>query len=402
MATIKIKFRASLATGSQGSIFYQVIHHRVVRQKKTNFRLYDYEWDSCLSEVVFSTPDEDRRRYLMDINEKIRIDVKRLQQIISSLEHSGCNYTADDVIAGFVSDGPENSFFAFMEKVIEHLKTLGRIRTSETYAAALSSFKRFRQYMDVSLDELDSELMMAYESFLKRSGVSHNTSSFYMRNLRAVYNRAVEKELTAQRYPFRHVYTGVDKTVKRAVPLQTIKRIKEMDLSMNPALDFARDMFMLSFYTRGMSFVDMAYLRKKDLNGHVLSYRRRKTGQQLFIKWERCMQEIVDKYDIPHSRYLLPVIKPSSDVDDRVQYIYSSHNINRSLKVIGSRLGLAVPLTMYVSRHAWASIAKSKNVPISVISEGMGHDSEATTRIYLASLDTMAVDKANNMILKSL
>ena len=244
--------------------------------------------------------------------------------------------------------------------------------------------------------------MMAYESFLKRSGVSHNTSSFYMRNLRAVYNRAVEKELTAQRYPFRHVYTGVDKTVKRAVPLQTIKRIKEMDLSMNPALDFARDMFMLSFYTRGMSFVDMAYLRKKDLNGHVLSYRRRKTGQQLFIKWERCMQEIVDKYDIPHSLYLLPVIKPSSDVDDRVQYIYSSHNINRSLKVIGSRLGLAVPLTMYVSRHAWASIAKSKNVPISVISEGMGHDSEATTRIYLASLDTMAVDKANNMILKSL
>ena len=115
MATIKIKFRASLATGSQGSIFYQVIHHRVVRQKKTNNRLYDYEWDSSLSEVVFSTPDEDRRRYLMDINEKIRIDVKRLQQIISSLEHSGCNYTADDVIASFVSDGPENSFFAFME-----------------------------------------------------------------------------------------------------------------------------------------------------------------------------------------------------------------------------------------------------------------------------------------------
>ena len=68
----------------------------------------------------------------------------------------------------------------------------------------------------------------------------------------------------------------------------------------------------------------------------------------------------------------------------------------------GTRLGLSVSLTMYVSRHAWASIAKSKNVPISVISEGMGHDSEATTRIYLASLDTMAIDKANSMILKSL
>lgn len=84
-----------------------------------------------------------------------------------------------------------------------------------------------------------------------------------MRNLRAVYNRAVEKELTTQRYPFKHVYTGVEKTLKRAVPLKTIKQIKEMDLSMNPTLGFARDMFLFSFYTRGMSFVDMAYLRKR-------------------------------------------------------------------------------------------------------------------------------------------
>mgnify|MGYP002228829721 CR=1 FL=1 len=110
---------------------------------------------------------------------------------------------------------------------------------------------------------MDSDMMMAYEAYLKNNGVSPNSSSFYMRNLRAVYNRAVEKDLTSQRFPFKHVYTGVDKTVKRAVPLKAIKRIKEMDFSMNPTFDFARDMFLMSFYTRGMSFVDMAYLRKK-------------------------------------------------------------------------------------------------------------------------------------------
>ena len=158
----------------------------------------------------------------------------------------------------------------------------------------------------------------------------------------------------------------------------------------------------MSFYTRGMSFVDMAYLRKKDLQNGVLSYRRRKTGQLLFIKWEKCMQEIVDKYDTSQSNYLLPIIKPFGDIDERKQYIYAAHNINRCLKIIGKELGLSVSLTLYVARHAWASIAKSKNVPLSVISEGMGHDSEATTRIYLASLDTVAIDKANSMILKSL
>lgn len=294
------------------------------------------------------------------------------------------------------------SFFDFMERTIAGLRCIGKIRTSETYASAMNSLRRFRNGADVYFDDIDSDMMMAYEAYLRECGVTPNSSSFYLRNLRAVYNRAVEKELTEQRYPFRHVYTGVERTVKRAIPLRTVRRIREMDLSSNGSLDFARDMFLFSFYTRGMSFVDMAYLRKKDLNGGILSYRRRKTGQQLFIKWERCMQEIVDRYDTEQSPYLLPIVRPCVNIEERIQYIYTGHNVNRGLKVIGVRLGLPLPLTMYVARHAWASIARSKNVPLSVISEGMGHDSEATTRIYLASLDNMAVDKANSLILKSL
>ena len=123
-----------------------------------------------------------------------------------------------------------------------------------------------------------------------------------MRCLRAVYNRAVEKELVVQRNPFKHVYTGIDKTVKRAVPLKIIRQIRELDLTLTPELDYAKDLFLFSFYTRGMSFVDMAYLKKKNLQNGVLSYRRQKTGQQLFIRWEKPMQEIVDKYDTSGGR----------------------------------------------------------------------------------------------------
>ena len=222
-----------------------------------------------------------------------------------------------------------------------------------------------------------------------------------MRGLRAIYNRAVEKELTVQRSPFKHVYTGIDKTVKRAVPLKIIRQIRDLDLSLYPVMDYARDVFMFSFYTRGMSFVDMAFLKKKDLQNSILSYRRHKTNQQLFIKWEKPMQELIDKYDTTGSPYLLPIIK-SNGKDERRQYKIEAHRINRNLKKIGEQLGLAIPLTTYVARHGWASIAKSKNIPIATISEAMGHDSETTTRIYLASLDTSAVDKANRLILKSL
>lgn len=146
----------------------------------------------------------------------------------------------------------------------------------------------------------------------------------------------------------------------------------------------------------------MQFRENSDLRNGVLSYRRRKTEQQLFIKWEKCMQNITDKYTNDASPYLLPIIDPNSSLDERKQYIYAAHNVNKYLKTIGERIGVSMPLTMYCARHSWTSIAKSKNVPISVISEGMGHDLEATTRIYLASLDTMAIDKANSMILKSL
>ena len=207
--------------------------------------------------------------------------------------------------------------------------------------------------------------------------------------------------MTVQRYPFKHVYTGIDRTTKRAVPLKIIRQIRELDLTLYPMSDFARDIFMFSFYTRGMSFIDMAYLKKKDLHNSILSYRRQKTGQKLFIKWEKPMQEIIDKYDTGNTPYLLPIIK-DTNLDERRQYKNAAHLVNDKLRKLGEKLELAIPLTTYVARHGWASIAKSKNIPLSIISEAMGHDSEKTTRIYLASLDTSAVDKANSQILKAL
>ena len=202
-------------------------------------------------------------------------------------------YTSDDVTATFRKMTKESSFFSFMHGVIAQLKLLGKVRASETCATALRSFMAFREDVDVPIDGISSELMLLYEAWLKARGIKTNTISFYMRIRRAVYNRVVEKGLTTQRNPFRHVYTGVDKTGKRAIP---IKAPKELDLSLKPSLDFARDIFMPSFYTRGMSFVDMAYLRKADLQNNILTYRRRKTGQQLTIRWERCMEDIIAKY----------------------------------------------------------------------------------------------------------
>lgn len=292
------------------------------------------------------------------------------------------------------------SFFQFMQDEIKRLEELDKIRTSETYAATFRSICSFRSGNDLTWDEIDEEETLRYEAYLKRNGKSMNTVSFYMRIFRAVYNRAVERGLTPQRYPFRHVYTGIGKTRKRAVTLDVIKRLKYLQLPLNSSLDFARDMFLFSFYTRGMSFIDMAYLKKKDLKDGVLVYRRRKTGQQLCIRWEKCMQDIIEKYPLTETGYLLPIITRQGD--ERRQYINAIHLVNCKLKEMPLHTFRALRLSMYVARHSWASIALRQHIPLSVISESMGHESESTTRIYLASLDNSVIDQANARILKNL
>ena len=401
MASVKIKFRPSSVSQKEGSIYYQVIQNRVARQITTGYKLFPDEWNNNSAKIILPS-ETDRRRYLAILIEKIEEETGRLRRIISFFDRQATPYTSQEVVDAFTNLEAGKFLFPFMREIIEQLKEDGKARTGETYTTALNSFIRFRGGRDTMFEEMDSPLMKAYQTFLEtEEHVSRNTVSFYMRILRAVYNRAVEEEIIPQRYPFKHVYTGVEKTVKRAVPVKIIREIKKINLTLFPSRDYARDMFMFSFYTRGMSFIDMAYLKKKDLQNGILSYRRKKTGQRLFIKWEKCMQKIVDKYQNENSLYLLPIIK-KEEKDKRRQYMNASHLINRKLKDIGKELELPVPLTMYVARHSWASIAKSKNIPVSVISEGMGHDSEATTLIYLTSLDTAAIDNANSMILESL
>ena len=401
MTSVKIKFRASTMADKEGYLYYQIIHNRIIRQISTDYRIFSSEWDNN-SGMIILYPEgvgTERASIVLSIQERIRWDKVRLNKIIESLDNQESGYTADDVVQQFNDRAKEQSFFDFMLNVIVGLRRLGKVRTSETYTAALKSFMRFRNERDVMLEEIDSEMMMLYEAWLKERDISMNTISFYMRILQATYNRAIEKELTVQRYPFKHVYTGVEKTVKRAVPFKYIKKIKDLELPAGSSIDFARDMFLFSFYTRGMSFVDMAYLKKKNLKNGVLTYRRRKTKQQLTIKWEKPMQEIVDKYP-DTNMYLLPIIREVEN--ERKQYENALHLINNKLKEISIMINLAARLTMYVARHSWASVAKSKNTPISVISEGMGHDSESTTQIYLASLDNSVIDKANKLILKNL
>ena len=400
MATIKLKYRPSSVKGKDGTLFFQIIHQRQVRQIYTGLRVSDAEWDA--EEALVNLPSGtsvERTKYLVSIKDSLKECQKKLLLIISGLDRKGSPYTAQDVVVAYNTPMTIIGLVSFTKGLIEDLKKIGKKATVRRFEATLNSLLRYTDNIDVAWSELTSNFVLGFEEFLMKRGLCRNTTSFYMRNLRAIVNRAVEQDFEVPRNPFKHVYMGVDKTVKRAVGLEVIRMIRDIDLSGQPALDFARKVFMFAFYTRGMSFVDIAFLKKSDLHNGVITYSRRKTRQQLVVRVEPETLKIIESFGRNETSFLLPIITDETS-DTEQQYENAYFRINKNIQKVGTKLGLDTKLTLYVARHAWASIAHSNHVALSTISKAMGHDSEKTTIIYLQSLDTSSVDKANSDIIK--
>lgn len=382
-------------------MYLQVIHKRVVRQMHTGCHIHASEWDKESASIIFPKKDVERIRYLVEVQGKVESLISQLKDIADYFDMLEKEYTADELIQKRgIPTASTNSWFSFCQKTIARMAEQGRAGTSETYKSASRSFECFMKGRDIAINDINMAVIMRYERYLQNRGLAANTSSFYMRNLRAIYNRAVRLGLTNEKHPFDYVYTGVDKTVKRAIPLKDMRKIKNAKLEPLSDLDFARDMFLFSFYTRGMPFVDIAYLKKENLHNGILVYRRRKTGQQMFIRLEPCMQDILNKYARADTPYLFPIIR--SIGEERKQYKSMGRKINRQLKILEETLGVSSPLSFYAARHTWANTARKKHIPLAIISEGMGHSSEATTRIYLSTLGMSEMDKANHLIIKSI
>lgn len=398
MSSVKVKFKTCRSACKGGRVIYQITFNHKTRTIVTPFSIFEDEWDYQNNKIIIRTNEQERIACLQYYQKRILLEEKRLWVIMDLFSKESSDYSVLDVEAEF-DKYVSNTFYSYMEKKINDLQCNGQYRTSETYQSALNSFMSFNGYRDLYFDEINGRLMIAYEHYLKQRNVCLNTISFYMRRLRAIYNKAVEDGLSDQKFPFKHVYTSFDKTSKRALSVSCIKRLKQIDLSDSMFKGFARDIFMFSFYTRGMSLIDIVYLKKKSLRNNILTYYRKKTRQKIEISWEDCMQEFVEKYKAKDdSPYLLSIID-GDGIDAIKMYRKISAKINYSLKKIGLQLGLCMPLTMYVARHSWASIAYHEGIPLSIISKGLGHESEMITRVYIDSLESSIVDKANRQII---
>lgn len=401
MATIKLKFRPSSVPETEGTLYYQVIHKRNVKWISTGYHVLPCEWDEK-AESLTIPPDCNRKTELQQMQSTIDWELKQRKDVIRKLENVNKDFSLDELCETFNQIAPCKTVFTFLQEQIARQKRMQRQGTFRTYTSAYRRFKEFREDVDLAFDELSSDMMEEYEAWLVNRGLMPNSIRFYLRTINTLLCKAtVEGIMNEDKSLFSRVRLSYVKTTKRAISEAHIRAIQKLQLPKGTTLAFARDIFMFSFYMRGMPFVDIAYLKKSDLKNGLLSYCRKKTNQPLAIEWEREQKEIIERYakQTEGTPYMLPIIQ-KTDGTEYKQYLRVQENVNRALKKIGRMIGLKMPLTLYVARHSWASIAQDMNYSIALISEGMGHHSIKTTQTYLASIDTSRINEANRKIIR--
>lgn len=393
--SVKVKKKKSAVPGKRMPLLLQIICKREVKRIVLDYRLAPEEW-LAEKETVVIPPGTNKRRadYLLEVQEELENKKSELEKAIVFLEEHG-ELSATKIIDHYHASFRPVYWLDYMQQLMQEKKNERAQSTFRNYQSTFRIFRQFLGTMRLSVKAFDKEVVKQFEHYLFSRHLTANTISFYCRILRMVWNRAVADGIVEnQPSPFRQVCMRVEKTRKRAVGEATIHRLEGLTLE-SRGLAFARDMFLFCYYARGMTFVDLAYLTEKNIEGNTLIYVRKKTRQVLKIGLLPVMKQLIRKYRVADSPFLFPILKTSHPSFQ--EYDSALRLQNKRLGKLGKLIGCY--LSTYVARHTWASIAKMKGISEDVISESMGHTSVKTTRIYIASLDHSRLDKANRIVI---
>lgn len=288
MTTIRFHYRQPGRAGWEpGRLFIRIIHARRYKDIRRDYRIYPEEWDPVNNFVRIDPGRSERRYVLKDIADSMREDIRRLETITGRLSSSG-SFMVSDIYREFLPTGRVDSLLSYSTLLQRELALNGRIRTARAYRSAAGSLIRFTG-KDIPLCDIGPGLICGYERYLLDRGLKMNTVSFYMRNLRAIYYRAVKAGMITDlpQKPFAQVYTGVFETRRRALDKEEVGRLVTLERQLDRAMagygQYSGDAetvdtgdlnhacrlkesllyFMFAYHSRGMSFIDLANLKKR-------------------------------------------------------------------------------------------------------------------------------------------
>ena len=400
ITSVKLMLNKSriLNNGSYPLVF-QVIHNRRKKLLYTGYRMKEEVFDESEGKIMNGLGSTFTATEVVKMNRELRKMRNRIDTRIRQLERAGEEFTVEDILTqnAFGTGKPQFYLLRYINAQIERKQELKKVGMAAAYKSTRSSLAKFISRPDVRMSEVDSAFVRRYEDFLYSNGSSGNTVSYYLRNLRSLYNQAVADGYHPRgEYPFAKAQTRPAKTVKRALSRTDMQNLADLNLENEPELEFTRDLYLFSFYAQGMAFVDIVLLKKADICNGVLTYSRHKSKQLIRIAVTPQMQGLIDKYKT-ENEYLFPIIS-GEYASGYKQYRLALGRINRHLKKIAVVADIKVPLTTYTARHTWATLARDYGAPISVISAGLGHTSEEMTRVYLKDFDVSMLNQVNSMV----
>ena len=288
---------------------------------------------------------------------------------------------------------------SFLSRFLEFAQSRNAPRTRERYIDTLKKIQSFDKN-ELTFEDVDKKWLMCFEKFLEQTSPSANARAIHLRNIRAVFNDALDDDITMC-YPFRKFKIRTQPTRKRSLTVEQVRTL--LDYSCEDYQTIYRDMFMLMFYLIGINAADLFRAKKSDVANGRLEYKRAKTGKLYSVNIEPEAREIISKYP-GKGGYLLDVLDSYSNYKDFL------HRMNIGLQQIGEteRVGRggkkvrnsAFPgISSYWTRHTWATLAASLDIPKETISEALGHSiGSPVTSIYI-KFDNRKVDEANRKVI---
>ena len=290
------------------------------------------------------------------------------------------------------------------------LEVVSQLREEKKYSAVhihtstLNSFVEFAGGSDkvMPLNEVFMPARLrAYQEWMRQKGASWNTVSTYMRTLRAVYNRRfIQDGLEYNPKLFDGVYTKVESQTKRALTEGQMQTLMGTNFASLPeAYRNTLAYFQLMFLFRGMPFIDIAYLRKRDIKGDSIVYCRHKTGKQIIVRIPKEAVVLIKEYrdKNPASPYLFPILDYRMQEDFKIYRYYqvALRSFNKMLAGLAKLLLPGTKLSSYTARHTWATLAFYMGTPTGIICEALGHSSVRVTETYLKPFENEKIDQVN-------
>lgn len=401
MATLKLTIDA-VRSCSDGRfpVIYRLTNYKQTTRIGSGVKVLKQDWDTARCRVNKSHPESKELNLIL--SKRLLELEKKLLQVTSTGNELNITELKEALIT---TDTVKRVLFVpFADKEIKDLRDKGKFGNAQSYETAINRLIKFTG-KDLTLDMITYSLLSDFDTQLLKEGLSRNSVAVYMREIRALLNKAIHKKLLEHnQYPFHSYKIKTEKTVSRAVSKNELMKLLETPLEEQTPMWHSRNIFFLIFNLIGISFIDLVLLTPDSIQDERIVYKRRKTGKIYSIKLTSEAKRILALYHADNSKYLMSIFK-LDDIPVQMERLEIGLRLkvcNKHLTKLGKLCKLPIPLTTYVARYTWGNVAKSLGFPKDQIAESYGHQyGNRITGIYLDAYGDEVLDSLNEKVCSS-